>query len=106
MKNLMRIILVAIISSSFSNVYAEQSQTHKHYKATMKGASHGDKAENSDDQEFKENPQHKHHKATMPGESHKDFVEGNYPKSTTNESSPTHKHHKATMKGEKHNQKD
>ena len=105
MKSLIKIALLAIISSSVVNVYAEQEPTHKHYKATMEGESHGNStAEAADDKKSEEMPTHKHYKATMPGESHQDFVEGNYPENEDGESEPTHKHYKATMKGEKHNQ--
>jgi hypothetical protein len=105
MKSLMKIALLAIISFSVVNVYAAQEPTHKHYKATMKGESHGSStAETAADQKSEEIPKHKHYKATMPGESHQDFVEGNYPENENVEGEPMHKHYKGTMKGEKHNQ--
>tara|TARA_R110001592_G_scaffold3113_1_gene17410 strand:+ start:7083 stop:7400 length:318 start_codon:yes stop_codon:yes gene_type:complete len=105
MKSALKIALLVVISSSVANVYAEQESTHKHYKATMKGESHGSSTtEAAVDKKSEENPKHKHYKATMPVESHQDFVEGDYSESADEESEPTHKHYKGTMKGEKHNQ--
>ncbi len=104
MKNYLNVVLVSLVSLLAVNVHAEEDMSHKHYKATMKGESHGSSKETSADQEPVGKSNHKHYKATMPAESHQDYVEGNYQESNSKEGSPKHKHYKSTMKGEKHNQ--
>ena len=90
---------------------AEETDSHKHYKATMPGASHAEYTERQSEEanggsKPAAKPKHAMRNGVqMTGRTHREHIveNGNSDQESSVDTKKTHKHYKQTMKGEKHN---